>query len=41
MSTLSNLQWFLAGIMASWTPSMLVVAVLLMRAPTVDREGWE
>lgn len=38
MSTLSNLQWFLAGIMAGWTPSLLVFAVLLVRAPTLRED---
>lgn len=37
--SLHDLQMICVGIMLAITPSMLVVAVALMRAPTVDREG--
>jgi hypothetical protein len=28
---MQNFQWFLLGVMVAWTPSMIVLAVLLMR----------
>lgn len=39
--SLHDLQMICLGGMLVLTPSMLVFAVLLLRAPTVDREGWE
>jgi hypothetical protein len=32
-------QWFLMGLMASWTPSLVVLAVMLSRAGDGDGNG--
>lgn len=36
---MANWQWFLMGVFAGWTPALLVLAVLLMRAAEGDRHG--
>lgn len=32
-------QWMLLGLMLGWTPGMLVLAIMLMRAAEDDRHG--
>jgi hypothetical protein len=32
-------QWFLIGLMASWTPSLVILAVMLSRAGDGDGNG--
>jgi hypothetical protein len=34
---MSNIQLFLLGVMVALTPSMIVVAILLWRAPSIDQ----
>jgi hypothetical protein len=31
-------QWFLLGVMAAWTPGMIVLALFLWRTPTPEME---
>jgi hypothetical protein len=33
---MDNWQAFLLGMMVAWTPALLYLAVLLMRAPTLE-----
>jgi hypothetical protein len=35
---MENYQWFLLGMMAAWTPGMLILALLLARP--IDGDGF-
>lgn len=36
---MANWQWFLLGVFMAWTPGLLVLAILLMRAKEDSRDG--